>query len=96
MKEVPKPLPSDRLEDCVQKWYANFVQKMKQDLLFEVILGANFMDIKELMSLGSASFAAMIKDKTVAEIRNMFGVTAEFTAEEEERIKAEHAWLLES
>ena len=65
MTEIEKPLKSQNMADVVQKWYADFVD-LEQVLLFELILAANFMDIKPLLDLTCATVASMIKGKTVS------------------------------
>jgi len=64
MTEIEKPLKSQVMSDVVQKWYADFVD-LEQVLLFELILAANYMDIKPLLDLTCATVASMIKGKTV-------------------------------
>jgi hypothetical protein len=64
MSEIEKPLKSAVMADVVQKWYADFVN-LEQVLLFELILAANYMDIKPLLDLTCATVASMIKGKTV-------------------------------
>ena len=64
MTEIEKPLKSQVMADVVQKWYADFVD-LEQVLLFELILAANYMDIKPLLDLTCATVASMIKGKTV-------------------------------
>jgi S-phase kinase-associated protein 1 len=64
MSEIEKPLKSQNMADVVQKWYADFVD-LEQVLLFELILAANYMDIKPLLDLTCATVASMIKGKTV-------------------------------
>jgi S-phase kinase-associated protein 1 len=62
MTEIEKPLKSQVMADVVQKWYADFVD-LEQVLLFELILAANYMDIKPLLDLTCATVASMIKVK---------------------------------
>ena len=58
-----QPLKSAQMSEVVQEWYANFVN-VEQEVLFELILAANFMDIKPLLDLTCATVASMIKGKT--------------------------------
>lgn len=75
MDNIPKPIPSVDLEDFITKeWYANFVNKMSNMEIFELISAANYMDIEPIISLGCAKIASMIKGKTSEEIRNIFNV----------------------
>merc|ERR1719399_102019 len=50
MSEIEKPLKSANMHEVVQEWYANYVD-VDQELLFELILAANYMDIKPLLDL---------------------------------------------
>lgn len=60
MNEIEKPLKSANMHDVVQDWYAKFVE-VQQETLFELILAANYMDIKPLLDLTCATVASMIK-----------------------------------
>lgn len=60
MNEIEKPLKSANMHDVVQEWYAKFVE-VPQETLFELILAANYMDIKPLLDLTCATVASMIK-----------------------------------
>ena len=77
MTEIEKPLKSQNMADVVQKWYADFVD-LEQVLLFELILAANYMDIKPLLDLTCATVASMIKGKTVRLILFLRRVAAGF------------------
>jgi len=67
-----------------------------QELLFELILAANYMDIKPLLDLTCAKVASMIKGKTPEQIRKTFNIQNDFTPEEEEAVRAENKWAEES
>jgi S-phase kinase-associated protein 1 len=91
MTEIEKPLKSQNMADVVQQWYANFVD-LEQVLLFELILAANYMDIKPLLDLTCATVASMIKGKTPEEIRQTFNIANDFTPEEEAQVREENKW----
>ena len=67
-------------------WDANFI-KVDNDDLFELILAANYMDIKPLLDLGCKTVAGMLKGKSPEDIRQMFNIENDFTPEEEEQIR---------
>ncbi|CAM9763157.1 unnamed protein product [Laminaria digitata] len=91
MNEIEKPLKSANMHEVVQEWYAKFVQ-VQQETLFELILAANYMDIKPLLDLTCATVASMIKGKTAEEIRKTFNIVNDFTPEEEAQVREENKW----
>lgn len=91
MFEIEKPLKSSNINEVVQEWYADFVN-VDQEILFELINAANFMDIKPLLDLTCATIASMIKEKTPEEIRRHFNIEYDFTDEEEAKIREENKW----
>jgi S-phase kinase-associated protein 1 len=95
MNEIEKPLKSQSMADVVQQWYANFID-LEQQLLFELILAANYMDIKPLLDLTCATVASMIKGKNPDEIRATFNITNDFSPEEEAQVRDENKWCDES
>ncbi|ETV88697.1 hypothetical protein H257_00218 [Aphanomyces astaci] len=95
MADIEKPLRSGDMNDVVGEWDASFVD-IEQDLLFELILAANYMDIKSLLDLACAKVASMIKGKTPQEIRETFNITNDFTPEEESQIREENKWCEEA
>ena len=48
MPEIEKPLKSANMNEVVSEWDAKFVD-LDQEMLFELILAANYMDIKSLV-----------------------------------------------
>ncbi len=95
MNEIQKPLKSSIMSEVVQQWYADFVN-VEQPMLFELILAANYMDIKPLLDLTCAAVASMIKGKTPQEIRETFNITNDFSPEEEAQVREENRWCEEA
>jgi S-phase kinase-associated protein 1 len=94
MNEIQKPLKSSIMGEVVQQWYADFVN-VEQPMLFELVLAANYMDIKPLLDLTCAAVASMIKGKTTEEIRETFNITNDFSPEEEAQLREENRWCEE-
>ncbi|KAJ1983024.1 hypothetical protein H4R33_004922 [Dimargaris cristalligena] len=63
-----------------------------QGTLYELILAANYLDIKPLLDLTCLTVANMIKGKMPDEIRRTFNVKNDFTPEEEEAVRKENEW----
>merc|ERR1711985_226979 len=60
-EEIQKPLKSTNLMECgVSEWDSEHVN-IEQEVLFELILAANYLDIKSLLDLTCAKVASMIK-----------------------------------
>ncbi|CAK8574918.1 unnamed protein product [Lathyrus sativus] len=81
-------------EKALKTWDAEFV-KVDQVTLFELILAANYLDIKSLLDLTSQTIADSMVGKTVEEVRKMFNVENDFTKEEEEELRRENHWAFE-
>ena len=60
MVEIEKPLKSSKMEEVVSEWDAAFVD-IEQEMLFELILAANFMDIKALLDLTCAKVCLLTR-----------------------------------
>merc|ERR1719487_2755319 len=87
--EISRLINRGNLADSnVCKWDCDFLD-VEQDVLFELILAADYLDIKPLLDLTCAQVAAMIKSKTPEELRKQFKITSDFTPEEEEQVRQE-------
>uniref|UniRef100_N1QU10 SKP1-like protein n=1 Tax=Aegilops tauschii TaxID=37682 RepID=N1QU10_AEGTA len=73
---------------------AEFV-KVDQATLYDLILAANYLNIKVLLDLTCQTVADMIKGKTPEEIRKTFNIKNDFTPEEEAEIRRENQWAFE-
>ena len=92
MPPVPLPLKSPNMEDATSKWYQDFITGFPNEVVFELILAANYLDCKPLLDLSCAWIACQIKGKTPEEIRAHFGIVNDFTPEEEAAILEENKW----
>ena len=88
MTEIQTPLRSPKLEELVQEWYADYV-KVERTMLFDLVAAANFMDIKPLLDLTCLAVSILIKGKSAGELREMFNLTAEVPAPEQQQQNAE-------
>jgi len=82
------------VEDELKAWDTEFV-KVDQATLFDLILAANYLNIKSLLDLTCQTVADMIKGKTPEEIRKTFNIKNDFTPEEEEEVRRENQWAFE-
>jgi len=72
--EIAKPIRSVKMEKIVEDpWDAKFINGLAKRQLFQLILGANYMDCKSLLHLGCAKVATMIKGKSPEEIKQILG-----------------------
>ncbi|GKE29758.1 SKP1-like protein 1B [Tanacetum coccineum] len=94
-KHVEAPNSEDKVaEEELKSFDAEFVN-VDQGVLFDLILAANYLNIKSLLDLTCQTVADMIKGKTPEEIRKTFNIKNDFTPEEEEEIRRENAWAFE-
>ncbi|RAL05609.1 SCF ubiquitin ligase subunit skpA [Aspergillus ibericus CBS 121593] len=82
---------SRRKTTDIDEWDQKFTQ-VDQEMLFEIILAANYLDIKGLLDVGCKTVANMIKGKSPEEIRKTFNIQNDFTPEEEDQIRRENEW----
>ncbi|XP_030950793.1 SKP1-like protein 1B [Quercus lobata] len=96
-KHVETPKAEDRVastDEELKNWDLEFV-KVDQATLFDLILAANYLNIKSLLDLTCQTVADMIKGKTPEEIRKTFNIKNDFTPEEEEEVRRENQWAFE-
>ncbi|KAM0826762.1 hypothetical protein ACQ4PT_068660 [Festuca glaucescens] len=89
-----KHVASSEEKEDLKSFDDGFV-KVDQPTLFDIILAANYLDIKQLMELSCQTVADSIKGKSVEEIRTLFNIENDFTPEEEAEIRKENPWAFE-
>ncbi|CUM64002.1 uncharacterized protein PRCAT00001590001 [Priceomyces carsonii] len=88
--------PDDDDEDArksapVDEWDKNFL-KVDQEMLYEIILAANYLNIRPLLDSGCKIVAEMIRGKSPEELRRTFNIVNDFSPEEEAAIRRENEW----
>lgn len=88
--------PDDEDDDArklapIPSWDRSFL-KVDQEMLYEIILAANFLNIRPLLETGCKIIAEMIKNKTPEELRKTFNIVNDFSPEEEAAIRKENEW----
>ncbi|KAL0077288.1 E3 ubiquitin ligase complex SCF subunit sconC [Phycomyces blakesleeanus] len=81
----------ERRNTDIEEWDQKYME-VDQETLFDIILAANYLDIKPLLDVGCKTVANMIKGKSAEEIRKTFNIPNDFTPEEEAQIKKENEW----
>ncbi|KAL5728565.1 suppressor of kinetochore protein mutant [Ranunculus cassubicifolius] len=85
---------ADNKDEDLKNWDAEFM-KIDQATLFDLILAANYLNVKGLLDLTCQTVADMIKGKTPEEIRKTFNIVNDFTPEEEAELRRENQWAFE-
>ncbi|KAG0337092.1 hypothetical protein BG004_007787 [Podila humilis] len=78
----------------IEEWDLEYC-KVDQGTLYELILAANYLDIKPLLDLTCKTVANMIKGKSPEEIRKTFNITNDFTPEEQDQARRENGKTLD-
>lgn len=94
-REIASPLRSSHMKDIVDAFDATYVETLDQTTLFKLLLAANYLAVKSLVTLLCAKIASMMLDKNPEQIRKTFGVRP-FTAEEREEVRKNFPDLVES
>jgi len=71
--DPPVPESEKYRLDNIKEWDKNFM-KVDLELLFDIVLAANYLDVKGLLDLGCKTIALHMKDKTVDEIKEAFKI----------------------
>ncbi|CAN0925143.1 SKP1-like protein 11 [Linum grandiflorum] len=61
-------------------------------MLFDFVLAADYLNIKELLDLTCPKAPHMISGKTTEEMRNIFNINNNFIPEDEANIRIENCW----
>jgi len=67
-EEIAKPLCFEMKDNVADKWDAEYIDAMKKETIYQVIVGANYMDVPSLLHLGCAKIATLIKGQSLEDI----------------------------
>ncbi|KRY34297.1 E3 ubiquitin ligase complex SCF subunit sconC [Trichinella spiralis] len=84
-----------QVEEKMSEWDSEFLD-VEQSTLFEIILAANYLEIKSLLDIACLSVAKMMKGKSAEEIRRTFNIKNDFTPEEEEQVVSSDGVVFEA
>jgi len=77
---------------CKDKWDAEFIDNIgiNRQQLYDLILAANYMDVKSLLHLGCAKVASLIKGQPLEKIKDILAVdqSANKKAEGEKKVES--------
>ncbi|KAK9163612.1 hypothetical protein Syun_004514 [Stephania yunnanensis] len=86
---------NDAAKEELKNWDVNFLSKLDNKTLFDLILAANYLDIKGLLDLTCQAVADLMKEMSVEEVRKLFNIENDFTPEEEEALRKENQWAFD-
>ena len=92
-RTIDKPIASVHMTELVDAFDAAFVD-VEQEVLFRLLLAANYLHIRSLVALCSAKFASWMKNKTPQQIKQTFGIRLDATPQEEADIAREYRDLI--
>ena len=93
-KEIRQPLPKKDFKNIVDSWDYNFID-LQNETIFEIMLAANYMDIRPLLNLTCAKIASEITGKNELQIKDLFKMGKDRDMNENEIIDNMENKLLE-
>ncbi|QCE07626.1 SKP1-like protein 14 [Vigna unguiculata] len=70
-------------------------KKLSHDELKEILVAANYLNMKTLFHFIATAIANVIQNKSVEFVRDFFGIVNDFTEEEEAELRKTNAWAFE-
>ncbi|KAL3849223.1 hypothetical protein ACJIZ3_011105 [Penstemon smallii] len=72
-----------------------FIAGKEWNDLGNLVLAANYLDVKDLLDIICQKMADTMKDKSVMWVRENFQIQNDYSPEEEEKVREEYAWAFE-
>ncbi|XP_043707818.1 SKP1-like protein 1A [Telopea speciosissima] len=93
-KRVTHNGSSKKKKEELQKWEAEYLD-IDQQVIYELMLAANYLDINRLLDIEPEKVASMIRGRTREQIWEVFYIKNDFTPAEEEEIRKENPWAFQ-
>ncbi|XP_020202083.1 uncharacterized protein LOC109787896 [Cajanus cajan] len=74
----------------------NFMKALSPDEMKEILLAANYLNMKEFLDFLCCGIAEMLQNKSVEFARDFFGIVSDYTPEEEAAYREANAWAFEN
>ena len=84
-----------RVKEEMKEFETEFLQEESNEGIKELILAANYLNIKEMLEFLNQSVADRIKNKSVEYVRRFFGIESDYTPQEEAQLREGCAWAFE-
>ncbi|KAK4267829.1 hypothetical protein QN277_024562 [Acacia crassicarpa] len=81
---------SDSDAEELKKWDIEFMKMDVEDILFHIVMAANYLNIKGLSDLACQTVADLMKGMTVSQMRKIFHIENDFSSEEQEELRRQH------
>ncbi|KFK35209.1 hypothetical protein AALP_AA5G254600 [Arabis alpina] len=79
-------------EKKLKIWDTEFMKQFDMEMVFHLILAANYLNIQGLLDLTCLTVADHVKEMKVEQVREFFNIENDFTPEEEAEILKENQW----
>ncbi|KAF8368796.1 hypothetical protein PRIPAC_86625 [Pristionchus pacificus] len=81
-----------KVSGTIPQWDRDFMEQFDNDGLFHMLMGANYLDIRNLLDICTELISVQLKGKNTEQLRAHFGIINDFTPEEEAEMKKENNW----
>ncbi|XP_019869981.2 S-phase kinase-associated protein 1 isoform X2 [Aethina tumida] len=79
--------------DDICKWDANFVSEIDDVLFFDMMMAANYLNIKDLIEVLLKTLANNLKTRNAAQIREKYNIQNDIGASDAKRYSKEVDWF---
>lgn len=82
-------------DSASSQWKCDVLLDADEHTIYQLMLAANYLDIKPLLDLTCLCVAERIEGKSSEELCAFFGLTNDFTPEEHKQLDEDHPWCAE-